>query len=28
MVMDALRQAGITNISIVTEPLTQRSTPQ
>jgi biopolymer transport protein ExbD/biopolymer transport protein TolR len=28
MVMDALRQAGITNISIVTEPLTQRSTTQ
>jgi biopolymer transport protein ExbD/biopolymer transport protein TolR len=27
-VMDALRQAGITNISIVTEPLTQRSTTQ
>jgi biopolymer transport protein TolR len=27
-VMDALRQAGISNISIVTEPLTTRSTPQ
>jgi biopolymer transport protein TolR len=27
-VMDALRQSGITNISIVTEPLTSRSTMQ
>ena len=27
-VVDALRQSGITNISIVTEPLTQRSTTQ
>jgi biopolymer transport protein TolR len=27
-VVDSLRQSGITNISIVTEPLTTRSTPQ
>ena len=26
-VMDAIKQAGITNVSIVTEPLTERKTP-